>query len=85
MALNPRDEIIKTLEAEGWRRAGIGWRKDTTKIHLTKVLIELFDRFHNNGHKRGWERGAYEEMTMEDAEPVHNLDPDGPELPELEE
>jgi hypothetical protein len=76
--------IVETLEAEGWKSVGIKtFRKGKSVIVLNAVTIALLDRFYNDGHKDGFERGAYEQMTQEDVEPtVRTLDPNGPEIPE---
>jgi hypothetical protein len=76
-------DIEKILMAEGWRKGRGGWWKNGSVVSLNDDTCALFDRFYSNGHREGWERGAYEEMTQEDAEPGHKLDPDGPEIPDL--
>lgn len=80
--------LVKLLLEGGWRRAKSTLRESMTftkrgaVITLNAPTVELLDRLYAKGHRDGWERGAYEEMTQEDVEPTHKLDPDGPEIPD---
>lgn len=84
-------DLVKLLLENGWRRAkstlkggSATFTKRGAVITLNAPTVELLDRLYSQGHRDGWERGAYEEMTCEDVEPVvHKFDPDGPEIPDL--
>jgi hypothetical protein len=88
-------DLVKVLKDDGWRQGRDGvWRKGKACLKLDGPTTALIDQFYAAGHRAGWERGAYEEQQQEDVEPepkltheelmkLHNLDPDGPDLPDV--
>ena len=77
-----RGDLRKVLLANGWKLGHTFFNKGHARLRLDDETVQLIDRFYLNGFRDGLERGAYEEMTQEDAEPVHNLDPNGPAIPD---
>lgn len=81
-------DLVKALKEEGWKKGRDGaFRKGDARLQLDGPTVALIDRFYAQGHRAGWERGAYEEQQKEDVEPAleeirHNLDPNGPEIPD---
>lgn len=39
---------------------------DVEHLCLSPHVLELLDKVYAQGHRDGWERGAYEELTKED-------------------
>lgn len=66
--------LVKVMAEVGLTQVNpndIHWwqREDGYEVFFDDLDLEIFDRMYCEGHRDGWERGAYEEQQQEDVGP----------------
>lgn len=86
-----RDEVKTVLADEGWKESGGIWIRQPTyggvlglseEPGVVDLLHAIFAAGYEAGHKDGFEKGAYEELTQEDREPGNS--PENPRYIRIE-